>query len=186
METLDVILGMILIISFLFGLSKGFIKSVLSLFGIVTAVYFGIKFSGRPESYLSERFNLSTDLAQIFAFLMIFVLVMIVFSIAGKILTKAAGIMMMGSINKLIGGIFSMLKYAFVVSVVFMFVNASEFYSILTKENRDNSILYKPIVSLAPAILPELKRNVHNMDLDWNSSESEENQPEETDVDSGL
>lgn len=184
METLDVILGMILIISFLFGLSKGFIKSVLSLFGIVVAVYLGIKLSGRPENYISRRFDLSTDLAQILSFLLIFILIMIIFSIAGKVLTRAAGIMMMGSINKLFGGLFSMLKYAFVVSVIFMFVNASEFYSILTKEKRDNSVLYKPIASLAPAILPELKRGVRNMDLDWNTSE--ENQSKETEPDSGL
>lgn len=168
METLDIIIGMILIISFLFGLSKGFLQSFLSLVGIVAAVYIAISFSPRVEVLLRERMSLSDDLISGIAFLILFILVVIVFSIAGRILTKVASFIMLGWLNRILGGIFNLIQYAFLVSVIFIFVNASEFYSILSEENRENSILYHPIASFAPAILPEIKKTIREMDYEWN------------------
>lgn len=166
METLDIVLGMILVISFLFGLSKGFLKSVLSLVGIVFAVYIALTFSGKMIIFLGKHISLGNDLIGIIAFMILFILVMIAFSILGRVLTKLASFMMMGWLNKILGGLFSMVKYAFVVSVIFMFVNASEFYSILSEEDRENSILYAPIASLAPAILPEIQKGIKEFDID--------------------
>lgn len=171
METLDIVLGIILIVSFLFGLSKGFLQSVLSLVGIVVAVYIAISFSEKVKILLTDRLSLSEDLVGIIAFLILFSIVLIGFSLLGRILTKLASFMMMGWLNKILGGFFSILKYGFLVSVVFMFVNASEFYSILSEEDRKNSFLYAPIASLAPAILPEIQKNIENMEIDWNPAE---------------
>lgn len=52
-----------------------------------------------------------------------------------------------------------------------MFVNASEYYSVLSEEDREASILYAPVASLAPAILPEIQKSVKEIDLDWNPLE---------------
>lgn len=182
METLDIVLGFILFISFLFGLSKGFLKSFLSLIGIVFAVYIALTFAQKMKIILENRLSLSEDLIGILAFLILFILVMVAFSILGRVLTKVASFMMMGWLNKILGGLFSMVKYAFVVSVVFMFVNASEFYSILSAEDRQNSVLYGPIASLAPAVLPEIQRGIKEFDLEnhMNFSESQSSSEEET------
>lgn len=166
METLDVVLGLILIISFIFGLSKGFLKSFLSLIGLFLAVYIALTFSHKMKIFLERHVSLSEDLLGILAFLVVFGLVMVGFTILGRVLTKLAGFMMMGWLNRILGGVFSMVKYAFVVSVVFMFVNASEFYSILSEEDRKNSLLYNPIASLAPAVLPEIKKGFKEFDLE--------------------
>lgn len=166
METLDVVLGLILIISFLFGLSKGFLKSFLSLIGLFLAVYIALTFSHKMKIFLERHVSLSEDLLGILAFLVVFGLVMVGFTILGRVLTKLAKFMMMGWLNRILGGVFSMVKYAFVVSVIFMFVNASEFYSILSEEDRKNSLLYNPIASLAPAVLPEIKKGFKEFDLE--------------------
>lgn len=89
-------------------------------------------------------------------------------------MTQLVNFMMLGLINKLLGGLFIMLKYAFLVSVVFMFVNSSEYYSVLSEEDREASILYEPVASLAPAILPEIQKSVKDIDLDWNPLEDKQ------------
>lgn len=171
MNTLDTVLGMILVISFLFGLKKGFLKAFLSLLGIVVAVYAAMFFSGYVENFLSRQFSWSVDLLRLASFLLTFLVVLIAFSLLGRIMTQLVNFMMLGLMNKLLGGLFIMLKYAFLVSVVFMFVNASEYYSVLSEEDREASILYAPVASLAPAILPEIQKSVKEIDLDWNPLE---------------
>lgn len=171
MNTLDTVLGMILVISFLFGLKKGFLKAFLSLLGIVVAVYAAMFFSGYVENFLSRQFSWSEDLLRLASFLLTFLVVLIAFSLLGRIMTQLVNFMMLGLMNKLLGGLFIMLKYAFLVSVVFMFANASEYYSVLSEEDREASILYAPVASLAPAILPEIQKSVKEIDLDWNPLE---------------
>src|SRR5690554_644943 len=174
MNTLDTVLGLILVTSFLFGLKKGFLKAILSLLGIVVAVYAALFFSGIVEDFLSSQFSWSEDLLRLASFLLTFVVVLIAFSLLGRILTQLVNFMMLGLMNKLLGGLFIMLKYAFLVSVVFMFVNSSEYYSVLSEEERESSILYGPVTSLAPAILPEIQKNVKEIDLDWNPLEDKQ------------
>lgn len=173
MNTLDIALGLILAVSFIYGLKKGFLKAFLSLLGIVVAVYAAMFFSGYVENFLSRQFSWSEDLTRLASFLLTFIVVLIVFSLLGRIMTQLVNFMMLGLMNKLFGGLFIMLKYAFLVSVAFMFVNSSEYYSILSQEDRESSILYEPVASLAPAIFPEIQKSVKEIDLDWNPLEDQ-------------
>ena len=113
--------------------------------------------------YLERWFDWSADLNRIVAFLATFFVVMFFFALLGRVLTKMANVVMMGTINKLFGGLFNVLKYAFLISVVFMFVNASEEYRILDQKRRDASVLYDPVASIAPAVLPAIINEVDEL-----------------------
>ncbi len=168
MNTIDIVLGLIFLIAFILGLRKGLLRALASLIGLVAGVYCAMFFSGYVEAYLVRWFNWSEDLKRIIAFLVTFFLIMFLFALIGRVLTKIANFAMMGLFNKILGGVFNVLKYAFLLSVVFMFVNASEHYRILTREKQDSSILYGPVASLAPAILPAIERHMEEMNLDPN------------------
>lgn len=165
MNTIDIVIGLILIIAFIIGFSKGLLRSLASLIGIVVGVYCAMFFSGFVGDYLIRWFDWNSNTTSVVAFVVTFLLIMILFSLIGRVLTKVADFAMLGIFNKLFGGIFSVLKYAFLVSVVFMFVNNSEDYRILTEQQRDASYLYHPVASIAPAILPEIMKKVDEMDL---------------------
>ncbi len=162
MNTLDIVLGLILIIAFFMGFRKGLLRALSSLIGLVAAVYAAMFFSHYVEAYLIRWFEWR-DLDFIASFLITFVLIMIAFSLLGRILTKVADFVMLGIFNKIFGGLFSMLKYAFLISVIFMFVNSTNNYRILSPEKRDSSILYEPIASIAPSILPEIMTHVDDL-----------------------
>ena len=60
-----------------------------------------------------------------------------------------------------------------------MFVAASENYRILTEAKRESSVLYGPVASIAPAVLPEIMKKVDAL----NSNETDvtpEESPAET------
>jgi membrane protein required for colicin V production len=122
-------------------------------------------------------------MTNVVAFVVTFMLIMILFSILGRLLTKVADFAMLGIFNKLFGGVFNVLKFAFLISVVFMFVNASENYRILTEEQREASVLYGPVAMIAPAMLPSIMKEVE----EYKETEGEfldEKSPEETELNS--
>ena len=165
MNTIDLVIGIIFLIAFFMGFRKGLLLSLASLIGLVVGVYCAMYFSGYVQVYIERWFDWSKDLTRVASFLITFFLIMTVFSILGRLLTKVANFAMMGIFNKLFGGIFNVLKYAFLISVIFMFVNASEGYRILSPEQRESSILYAPVASIAPAILPAIMKEVDNLNI---------------------
>ncbi len=166
MNTIDIVIGLIFIIAFFVGFSKGLLRSLASLIGIVVGVYCAMFFSGYVGNYLIRWFEWSTDTVTIMAFVITFLIIMILFSILGRLLTKVADFAMLGIFNKLLGGVFNVLKFAFLISVVFMFVNNSDNYRILTPEQREASVLYEPVAKIAPAILPVIMKEVDDLNSD--------------------
>ncbi|OAB80639.1 CvpA family protein [Cochleicola gelatinilyticus] len=176
METVDIILGVIILIAFYLGFKKGLFVTLASLIALISGVYGAIYFSGYAAEFLSDRFDWSEQTTQLAAFAVTFVVIVFVISLAGKFLTKLADFAALGIINKLLGGVFNAIKYVFIVSVIFMFVNASENYSIVPQEQRDNSVLYYPVASVAPILIPHILKEVE----DLNDPEEETNPETET------
>ncbi|WP_164905229.1 CvpA family protein [Aequorivita ciconiae] len=165
MNTIDIVLGLILIIAFFMGFRKGFLRVLASLIGLVAGVYCAVFFSGYVADYLVRWFDWSSDINRIAAFVITLVLVVLLFALLGRVLTKVANFALMGFLNKFMGGILNVIKTAFLISVIFMLVNSSENYSILTPEKRETSTLYAPIAVLAPTILPTIEKHLEELDL---------------------
>lgn len=163
MVTIDIVLGVILLIAGYLGFKKGLFVTLASLIGLVAGVYGAIYFSHYAADFLTQRFNWSTQTTNLAAFAITFLIIVFVISLAGKLLTKIADFAALGIINKLLGAVFSVVEYAFIVSVVFMLVNASENYTIVSEEQRNESILYKPVASLAPLVLPHILQEVDEL-----------------------
>tara|TARA_R110002110_G_scaffold114048_3_gene282722 strand:+ start:2078 stop:2623 length:546 start_codon:yes stop_codon:yes gene_type:complete len=180
MSTIDIILGVILLFAFYTGLKKGLFVTLASLIGLIAGVYSAIYFSHYAGAYLSNVFNWSEQVTNIAAFAVTFLAIVFVISLVGKLLTKVADFAALGFINKLAGGVFNALKFAFIISVIFMFISSSTSISglLISKEKRASSKLYEPIASIAPILLPNLLAEVENYGivdeiLDVNNSEDE-------------
>jgi len=178
MNLIDIVLGAILLIAFYMGYKRGLFLALASLIGVIAGVYGAIYFSDFAAGYISEWFNWSEQTVNLAAFAVTFMAILLLVSMAGKFLTKIADFAMLGILNKLLGAVFNVLKYAFIVSVIFMYVNASESYSILSEEKRATSVLYEPVASLAPMILPHILREVDDF-REINSEEQTEIPPAE-------
>lgn len=170
MNLIDIVIGVILLIALYMGFKRGLLLALASLIGVIAGVYGAIYFSDFAAKYISGWFDWSEQTVNMVAFAITFLAILMLVSLAAKFLTKVADFAMLGIFNKLLGAIFNLLKYAFIVSVIFMYVNASETYSILSEEERETSVLYEPVASLAPTILPHILREVDN----YRESNSEE------------
>jgi membrane protein required for colicin V production len=173
MSMVDIILGILLMFSFYTGLKKGLFVALASLIGLIAGVYVAIYFSHIAATYLSKAFNWSEQATNLTAFAVTFLVIIFIISLAGKLLTKIADFAALGLINKLAGGVFNTLKFAFLISVIFMFINASTSISglIISEEKKAESVLYDPIASLAPLVLPNLLEKVET----YRKSDEEQN-----------
>ncbi|MCW5520887.1 CvpA family protein [Aureitalea sp. L0-47] len=178
MNLIDIVLGVILLLAFYAGYKRGLFVALAGLIGLVAGAYGAVYFSDFAAGYISGWFNWSEQTVNMVAFAVTFLGIVFLIAAAGKFLTKIADFAMLGIFNKLLGGAFNALKYAFIVSVVFMFVNASETYSILSEEKRQDSILYTPVASLAPVVIPHILREVNNFTTDDSEETNTEDSPQ--------
>ena len=73
-------------------------------------------------------------------------------------LEKSLNLLALGIPNKILGAFFSLVKTILIISVILLIFNKlDEKASFISRETRNKSMLYGPISSIAPAILPKLK-----------------------------
>jgi membrane protein required for colicin V production len=103
MNWLDILILVLLIISAISGLVNGFIKTLFSLVGLVV----GVVLAGRYYLSLADHLGFihSENAAHIVAFLIIFLLVILVATILGIIFTKIVSAILLGWLNRLLGGV---------------------------------------------------------------------------------
>ena len=166
MNIVDIILGIILIIAFVGGMKKGLFVTLASLLGLVLGIIGAIYFSEYAAEYINQWFNWTERTSKIASMSVTFVGIVILINWAGKFLTKIADFAFLGIFNKLLGGVFNVLIVAFIISVVFMFFNQWNTTSyVISKEKTENSVLYEPIIALAPNVLPNLIEKVEEFEI---------------------
>lgn len=157
MNWVDIVIGIILILAFLSGYKKGLFVTLASLVGIIAGVFGAIYFSDFAGSYISRWFDLGDQITKLASFAVTFSIIVLLVSLAGKFLTKIADFAALGLLNKLLGGVFSVLQYAFIMSVFFMFFDGPNSTGyVISEEKKSESRLYGPVASLAPMIMPHV------------------------------
>ena len=157
MSIIDIILGALLLFGLIRGAMKGLFVEVASLVALVLGVYGAIHFSGFAAEFLESKVNWDEKTINIVAFAITFVIIVLAISLAGKALTKLADFAALGILNKLLGGVFGILKIGLILSVLLIVFNKlNNTLPFMEKEGLEESILYKPVKSLAPMIFPNL------------------------------
>ena len=78
--------------------------------------------------------------------------------ILAKSLDKLFDSVSLGGLNKFMGGVFGALKYALIISVIInVFDVIDSKFSIVNPETKTSSIVYNPMLKLAPKLWDEAK-----------------------------
>jgi len=157
MNIIDIVLGALLLFGLIRGAMKGLFVEIASLLALVLGVYGAIHFSGFAAEILESKLNWSEKTINIVAFAITFVIIVLAISLAGKALTKLADFATLGILNKLLGGIFGVLKIGLILSVLLIVFNKlNKTLSFMGQDDLEESVLYEPVKSLAPMIFPNI------------------------------
>ncbi len=157
MVVIDIILAALLLFGLIRGIMKGFFVEVASLVALIAGVYGAIHFSDFAAEFLESKVDWDEKYINIVAFAVTFIIIVLAIALAGKALTKLANFAALGILNKLLGGVFGVLKIALILSVLLIvFDNLNSSMDFMNKKEIEESVLYKPVKSLAPMIFPSI------------------------------
>lgn len=178
MGILDIALLVLLILGLVRGFKRGFFVELASLVALIAGVYGAFHFSNYAVTFFEERVDWDENTINIVAFVSTFIIIVLVIALAGKALTKIADFAMLGLFNKILGAIFSGLKVAVILSVVLIVLEKMNANILFVKEqDKEASVLYKPIKSIVPTIFPNIIVNGKPLGedlIDENNSSEEE------------
>lgn len=156
MNTFDIIIAAFLVFGFVRGLMRGLFVEVASLVALVAGIYGAIHFSDFIGAYLAEFVDWEEQYITVASFALTFALIILVISLAGKLLTKIADFAALGLLNKILGGVFGVLKFGLIVSIILLiFSKLNNTIPFVSEQEQENSILYEPVKNLAPMLFPD-------------------------------
>ncbi len=158
MNLIDIILLICFIPALFGGIKSGFIKQVAALAALLIGIWAGWQFS----SFFAESVNIWSDtnkiLVKIISFAAVFLIVVFVINLIGHAIHGILNLVMLGWLDKLLGVLFSIVKYGFILSMIIFFMESlNSLYPFLPQQTLDSSKLYGFISSIAPTIFPFIK-----------------------------
>lgn len=157
MNTIDLVFAVVLLWSAYRGFSKGFIVQLATLAALLLGILGAVMFSDYTSSLIIKKFEVSGNYLPIISFAVTFIAIVIAVHLLAKMLNKLIDAIALGVVNRLLGVLFSVLKIAFIVSIILVLVNkVDNKYNFIPNETKEKSLLYMPLSNFAPMIFPYL------------------------------
>ncbi|KAA6343538.1 hypothetical protein EZS27_008792 [termite gut metagenome] len=155
MTITDIIILVCMVVGAGIGFKKGLVWQAITIVGLVlgfiVAKYLYIYVA---EKYISSVTN-SFTIAQIIAFIGIWIFIPLVFSLVGLLLTKVVDVVSLGCFNRLLGAVLGVIKYMFFIGVVIYVLDYFDTqHHVLSREKKEASLFYYPLKAFADKIFP--------------------------------
>ncbi len=155
MITLDILIAVFLLFGLIRGIFKGLFVEIASTVALIAGIYGAYLFSGTVAGYLKTRINWDENTIKITAFAITFAIIVLVISLSGKLLTKIAGAVHLGWVNKIAGGAFGLLKKALILSALFLVLEKFDtVFPVIGAKQKEQSVLYLPVKNILPEFFP--------------------------------
>ena len=156
MDYIDIIILIPLIYFAWKGFSRGLIIELASLIGLAAGIWAAWHFSGIVEVWLIQSAGLQSKYLNIIAFILTMIAVIILVHITGKLLEKFIDLIALGFLNKMAGMFFGIMKGVLILSLFIYLINTFAGGQIMSEEQENQSMLYKPIAGIAPLIIGKI------------------------------
>ena len=142
MNFLDIIIALPLGYLIYKGYSRGLIFEVASLIGII----FGSMLAVRLSNWFAEMIGLNGNSALLISFFVIFVSVLLLAILLGKLVERFVKLVNVGFINNAAGALLGMCKGVCIVGVLLYFFAIVDIEErVLTRKSKQSSMLYQPV-----------------------------------------
>lgn len=141
------------------GFSKGLIRQIASLVGLVGGLLVARSLFMAVGDRLAEQTDTSLVFARTLAFILIWMLVPLVFLLLASMCTNVADKLGLGLINRFLGAGLGVIKYILLVG---MFIHLIEFIdsknNLIKEAVKCSSVLYYPIKHFSDVFYPTIKK----------------------------
>lgn len=158
MNIVDIILLICFVPALVQGFRKGFISQVIAIISIIAGVWLSARFTADASTWLAQYIQGSEQVLKVVSFALIFIAVIAVLAVLGRLLEGTVKLIMLGWLNRLLGVAFSLIKAGLIVGLVIMaFCSLNNTFSLVSEEVLNESVLFPPLKNLAYTVFPYLK-----------------------------
>ncbi len=158
MNIVDIILLICFVPALVQGLRKGFISQVIAIISIIAGVWVSARFTASASTWLAQYIEGSEQVLKVISFALIFIAVIAVLAILGRLLEGTVKLIMLGWLNRLLGMVLSLVKAGLIVGLVIMaFCSLNNTFSLVSEEVLNGSVLFPPLKNMAYTVFPYLK-----------------------------
>ena len=150
MNYLDIIIAIILILFGFRGARKGLIISVVSLLAFGVGIYGAMHFSDFTAEHLQDFMEINPKYLNTIAFVLTFVLLVVVVNLIGHIVRKAVQSLNLGFFDRLGGFLFGVAKGVLLCSVFVLVLNNFQLLGVVKDEVKQDSIFYPYVEQTVP------------------------------------
>ncbi len=147
---IDLVFAILVFFACIKGLRKGLIIALFSFVAFIVGLAAALKLSAVVATRLSENIEVSGKWLPAISFIVVFLIVVLLVNLGGKMIQKTVEMAMLGWLNKIGGVILFIFIYSMIFSI-FLFYGAQ--LHIIKAETIKSSQIYPYIQPLAPKVL---------------------------------
>ena len=163
MTAIDIVILALVAIGVIDGFMKGFVKQLATLLGLVAGLVAAKALYSSLAEQVFSKFTDSMTVAQVMAFVAIWIVVPLLFAWAAALMTRVMELISLGWLNRLMGAGLGALKY---LLLVMLLISVMEFVDtgsrMLDRTKKQESVLYYPLQRFAGVFFPEAYQMVMN------------------------
>jgi membrane protein required for colicin V production len=158
-----------LLYGFYRGFTKGLIIELASLLALTLGIYGALHFSSFTFEFLSHYVEIKTVYLQLASYGLTFIIIVMLISLTGKILTMLIKLVALGFINRMMGAIFGGIKVLLILAVFISFFDRfNKQFGMVNDEILSSSLMYKPIrihvEQFYPNVLEEFEKQKESLE----------------------
>jgi membrane protein required for colicin V production len=166
MNWLDLLILIPLVAGIFSGYRNGLIGEVASLAALILGIWGSIKFSDWTANLLNT-WGIESQHMNIISFVVTFIIIVVVVQLIGRMLSQLLKSLALGWVDKIAGIGVGVIKAALITCVILFIIDiVDERKSFIPEDIKDNSILYQPMATLIPNLMPFL--NLENIQKEYN------------------
>ncbi|MEX0890405.1 MAG: CvpA family protein [Balneolaceae bacterium] len=154
MSLFDLAILLILVFFSFQGFRNGLVKEILTLAGLVVALFVALLYMDLMGGWISGVVDLSEEGASVLAATLLFTAVFLIALITAHLIRKFLEVIHLNLLNRLLGLVFGGVKSALAVSLVLILLAG---WNIPGEDVRQGSLIYSYILNLGPILFDQLE-----------------------------
>lgn len=150
---IDIAFIIVMAIAVIKGFSKGFVVAMFSFFAYIIGLAAALKLSVVVAHHFESSSSASGKWIPVLSFALVFIIVIFVVNICGRIIRKAVSLAMLGWIDRLAGILLYVMVYLLIFSVILFFAEKT---MLVKPETIASSSVHGFVAPWAPVIIDNL------------------------------
>jgi membrane protein required for colicin V production len=147
---IDLIFAVMMVMAVIKGYQKGLVIAVFSIIAFIVGLAAALKCSAAVAAYLQDSVSVSAKWMPFIAFAAVFLLVILLVRLGGKLIEKAFQVVLLGWLNRIGGIVFYAALYIIILSI---FIFYAEKLQLLQPAAIQSSLTYNFIQPWGPVVM---------------------------------